>query len=41
MQKLEKKNKFKLDLHIESFSPFPSGSYYRSKDVNFIGVNFK
>lgn len=34
-KKLKTKGGFKLDLEIDSFSPKPSGSYYRSDSVKF------
>ncbi len=37
IKKLEKGDKFKLDLEIPSFSISPSGSYYRSESVKFSG----
>lgn len=37
IKKLEKRDGYKLDLEIPSFSMSPSGSYYRSESVNFTG----
>jgi len=37
IHKLTKRDRYKLDLEIRSFSAFPSGSYYRSNDVIFNG----
>lgn len=38
IKKLKKGNDFRLGLDIPSFSAFPSGSYYRSEDVVFSGI---
>lgn len=35
IKKMRDEKKFKLDLDIPSFSPKPSGSYYRSSSVDF------
>jgi hypothetical protein len=35
LHKLTDKDNFTLDLEIDSFTPSPSGSYYRSPDVRF------
>lgn len=37
LKKLKKKDSFKLNLDIPSFSVSPPGSYYRSNSVTFIG----
>lgn len=37
LKKMNKKESFQLNLDIKSFSPYPSGSYYRSTSVKFIG----
>ncbi len=37
LMKLNKKDSFKLNLDIKSFSPHPSGSFYRSERVTFFG----
>lgn len=37
LKKQKKKESFKLDLDILSFSAFPSGAYYRSTSVKFSG----
>ena len=37
LKKMKLKNSFKLNLNIPSFSPSPSGSYYRSNDVTIEG----
>lgn len=38
LKKLKMKNDFKLNLEIPSFSASPSGSYYRSNDIKFLGT---
>lgn len=38
LQKMKQKENFKLDLNIPSFSVSPSGSYYRSLYVTFLGT---
>jgi hypothetical protein len=37
LRKLKDKDDFKLGLDIQSFSMSPSGSYYRSDSVTFLG----
>jgi len=37
LKKIKKKDDFKLDLDIISFSMSPSGSYYLSENVTFLG----
>jgi hypothetical protein len=41
IKKLMRHDKYKLNLNIPSFSPAPSGSYYRSDDVQFDGMELK
>lgn len=41
MRKQEGKDQFQLNLDIPSFSPAPSGSFYRSERVKFSGVKAK
>jgi hypothetical protein len=39
IKKLERGDRFKLNLDIPSFSMTPSGSYYRSERVKFSGTD--
>jgi hypothetical protein len=39
--KVRLKDRYKLDLEIPSFSPSPSGSYYRSNYVKFVGTSLE
>ena len=38
LKKLKMKDNFKLGLDIPSFSMVPSGSFYRSNDITFLGT---
>jgi hypothetical protein len=38
VNKVTQKKNYKLNLDIQSFSPYPSGSFYRSDDITFFSA---
>jgi hypothetical protein len=38
INKLMRRDKFELDMDIQSFSPSPGGSYYKSEGITFYGT---